>query len=86
MIAKELPSLFFEMLTMVCGALTLIAVALMQIQVFTLAVVLLWLLVAARTMEKSIKGTLFFAPCVKGYEETRRLSEAKVAEIAAEVV
>jgi hypothetical protein len=40
-------------------------------QIFSLAVVLLWLLVATRTVISSASGKMFYAPCVTEYEKER---------------
>jgi len=40
-------------------------------QIFSLAVVLLWLLVGTRTIIGSISGKMFYAPCVAEYEKER---------------
>ena len=47
-------------------------------QILSLLVIILWVLVSARTVEKSIRGTLFFAPCVAGYQEEMARKEAKM--------
>lgn len=51
-IAQELPSLFFKVLG----------------TIFSIAVVLLWIIVSGRTLEKIWKGEMFFAPCLKEWE------------------
>lgn len=52
-IAAELPSTFFKVLGMV----------------FSLLVILLWILVAVRTAIASAKGDMFFAPCAADFEK-----------------
>ncbi|KIW12959.1 hypothetical protein PV08_08146 [Exophiala spinifera] len=52
-LAKEIPSLFFKVLG----------------TIFSIAVVLLWLVVATVTCKSAIAGTIFFAPCVQQYEQ-----------------
>ena len=52
-IARELPSTFFKVLGMI----------------FSLLVILLWILVAVRTALASAKGDMFFAPCAADFEK-----------------
>ncbi len=52
-LAKDLPSLFFKVLG----------------TIFSVMVVLLWLVVSLKTFQRASTGKLFFAPCVQGYEE-----------------
>ncbi|KAK6380956.1 Plasma membrane sulfite pump involved in sulfite metabolism [Exophiala oligosperma] len=52
-LAKEIPSLFFKVLG----------------TIFSVAVVLLWLVVGLVTFRSVIAGTIFFAPCVQQYEQ-----------------
>lgn len=52
-LAKDLPSLFFKVLG----------------TIFSVMVVLLWLIVSLTTIQRAATGKLFFAPCVQGYEE-----------------
>ena len=59
-LAKDLPSTFFKVLG----------------TIFSLVVVLLWLIVAIETTRRAIKGTIFFAPCVQQYEEQMAAKEA----------
>ncbi|KAK6359141.1 Plasma membrane sulfite pump involved in sulfite metabolism [Orbilia brochopaga] len=54
-IAKELPSPFFKVLTMI----------------FTMIILLLWIFVSVRTIEKTLTGKLIFSPCVQQYQEQR---------------
>ncbi|KAF3087890.1 hypothetical protein TWF102_000833 [Orbilia oligospora] len=54
-ISKELPSGFFKVLTMI----------------FTMIIVLLWIFVSVRTIEKTLTGKLIFSPCVQQYQENR---------------
>ena len=54
-ISQELPSLFFKVLG----------------TIFSLSVVLLWMVVSIGTIRKIIKGEMFAAPCVKGWEAQR---------------
>ncbi|KAJ6257416.1 hypothetical protein Dda_8306 [Drechslerella dactyloides] len=54
-IAKELPSAFFRVLTMI----------------FTMIILLLWIFVSVRTIEKTLTGKLIFSPCVQQYQERR---------------
>jgi len=64
-IAKELPSQFFKILG----------------TIFSLAVVLLWIVVTAGTLRGALSGELFFAPCLKQWEAEqaeRKLSPEKV--------
>ena len=48
-------------------------------QIFSLAVVLLWLLVATRTVISSASGKMFYAPCVTEYERERIKKELETA-------
>ncbi|KAF2761031.1 hypothetical protein EJ05DRAFT_461677 [Pseudovirgaria hyperparasitica] len=52
-LAQELPSLFFKVLG----------------TIFSLTVVVLWIIVASRTIERSWSGEIFKAPCIKTWEE-----------------
>ncbi|EWC48732.1 hypothetical protein DRE_00037 [Drechslerella stenobrocha 248] len=54
-IAKELPSRFFQVLTMI----------------FTMVILLLWVFVSLRTIERTLVGKLIFSPCVQQYQESR---------------
>ncbi|KAK6530470.1 Plasma membrane sulfite pump involved in sulfite metabolism [Orbilia ellipsospora] len=54
-IAKELPSIFFKVLTMI----------------FTMTIVLLWIFVSVRTVEKTLTGKLIYSPCVQQYQKSR---------------
>lgn len=38
-------------------------------QVITLIVLVLWVMVAGRTLQLAIKGDMFFAPCLKDIRE-----------------
>lgn len=79
MLAKDLPSPFFKVLG----------------TVFSLTVVLLWLVVFGKTAARAIEGKIFFAPCVAKYEaerstkilESRKSSglDTKAAEASQEV-
>lgn len=51
--AKELPSLFFKVLG----------------SIFSVAVIILWLVVSAGTVRGAFRGTMFFAPCVTDLEK-----------------
>jgi hypothetical protein len=48
-------------------------------QIFSLAVVLLWLLVGTRTLISAISGKIFYAPCVAEYEKERVKKELETA-------
>jgi hypothetical protein len=50
-------------------------------QIFSLAVVLLWLLVATRTVISSASGKMFYAPCVAEYEKGRIMKELETAAL-----
>jgi hypothetical protein len=52
-LAKDIPSLFFKVLG----------------TIFSVAVILLWLVVALATLRGVIAGSIFFAPCVSQYEQ-----------------
>lgn len=52
-LAKELPSTFFQILG----------------TIFSLSVVLLWIVVSLGTIHQTIYGQLIYAPCVKDWEE-----------------
>lgn len=52
-LAKDIPSLFFKVLG----------------TIFSVAVILLWLVVALATVRGVIAGSIFFAPCVSQYEQ-----------------
>lgn len=54
--AQELPSSFFKVLG----------------TIFSLVVVLLWMIVSVGTAYESVKGQLIFAPCIKQWEEEQR--------------
>ncbi|KAF3935827.1 hypothetical protein ABW19_dt0208197 [Dactylella cylindrospora] len=54
-ISKELPSKFFEILTMI----------------FTIVILLLWIFVSIRTVEKTLTGKLLYSPCVQQYHEDK---------------
>lgn len=60
-LAKNLPSTFFKVLG----------------TVFSIIVVLLWLVVFTLTLKRAIKGGIFFAPCVLVYEKERAAMEAE---------
>jgi C4-dicarboxylate transporter/malic acid transport protein len=60
-IAKELPSGFFRVLG----------------TIFSLVVVLLWLMVFTLTIVGAVKGELFYAPCVQSYERQRAILEVE---------
>ena len=51
-LAKEIPSAFFRVLG----------------TIFSVAELLLWLVVASRTLYKAYTGEMFFAPCLKDIE------------------
>jgi len=38
-------------------------------QIFSLSVVILWMVVSVKTIQQTINGTLLFSPCVKKYQE-----------------
>jgi C4-dicarboxylate transporter/malic acid transport protein len=59
-LAKEIPSKFFKILG----------------TIFSVAVILLWLIVALGTARGAISGKLFQAPCVAQYEQELRKGEA----------
>ena len=50
-------------------------------QIFSLAVVLLWLLVATRTVTSSYSGKVFYAPCVAEYEKERIKKELETTGV-----
>jgi hypothetical protein len=50
-------------------------------QIFSLAVVLLWLLVGTRTVISSASGKMFYAPCVAEYEKERTKKELETAGV-----
>lgn len=54
-LAKVLPSPFFKVL----------------VTIFSLVVVLLWLVVSVMTLINAAQGKLFYAPCVEAYEKQR---------------
>jgi len=58
-LAKELPSTFYRILG----------------TIFSLAVVLLWVMVFAMTAVGVFKGNIFYAPCVPAYERQRAVRE-----------
>jgi len=58
---KELPSVFFDELG----------------TVFSVAVTLLWILVAAGTVRKLVTGQVLFAPCLKDLEGVKQAHTAK---------
>lgn len=59
MLAQEIPSVFFKVL----GA------------IFSLTVVLLWIVVSIGTIHQAIVGKLIFAPCIKDWEEREEKRE-----------
>lgn len=61
-LAKDLPSLFFKVLG----------------TIFSVMVVILWLVVSIKTFQRIVTGKMFFAPCVQGYEE--EMAKGKAAE------
>ncbi len=69
-LAKVLPSRFFRVL----GTM------------FSLIVVLLWLIVSVKTTSKAIKGEIFFAPCAQKYEQQRVVKEAEQKRLTIERV
>ena len=60
-LAKELPSAFFRVLG----------------TIFSVAVVLLWIVVASGTLYKAWTGAIFFAPCLKDIEDEKSESEER---------
>ena len=48
-----------------------------DIQIFSVAVTLLWIMVACETVRKLAKGQLLFAPCLKDLEGIKREQTAK---------
>jgi tellurite resistance protein TehA-like permease len=54
--ASEIPSGFFRVLG----------------TIFSLTVVLLWIVVSIRTIQQACTGQLFFAPCVKEWEAAQK--------------
>ena len=64
-VAKELPSVFFKVLG----------------TVFSLAVVLLWIVISTRTLIKTFTGELFYSPCLVDWEKVdveRRIKDGDV--------
>jgi hypothetical protein len=53
-------------------------------QVLTVACVLLWIIVAVFTVQRSITGKMFFAPCLGTDLKRRKLKKRKVAARVAE--
>ncbi|KAG8530306.1 uncharacterized protein KY384_004808 [Bacidia gigantensis] len=66
-IGKEMPSKFFDVLG----------------TIFSVAVTLLWIMVAAGTLRKLAMGEILFAPCLKDLEGKQELAEAHLSEKAA---
>lgn len=65
-LAKELPSAFFRVLG----------------TVFSVAVVLLWIVVASGTLYKAWTGAMFFAPCLKDLiDEEKGKSEEQTGDM-----
>ena len=60
-LAKELPSAFFRVLG----------------TIFSVAVVLLWIVVASGTLYKAWTGAMFFAPCLKELDDEKSGSEVE---------
>lgn len=60
-LAENLPSAFFRVLG----------------TIFSVLVVLLWLMVSILTVIRVIKGKIFYAPCVQAYEKQRSVEEAE---------
>ena len=60
-LAKEIPSTFFKVL----GTM------------FSIAVILLWLVVGLGTLKGALTGKLFYAPCVAQYEQELRTGQKK---------
>ena len=50
-------------------------------QIFSLAVVLLWLLVAIWTVISTYSGKVFYAPCVAEYEKERIKKELEITGV-----
>ena len=63
-LAKDLPSSFFKVLG----------------TIFSLCVVLLWLVVAIKTSIQAAKSDIFFAPCVQKYEEQQHRKKMEKIE------
>jgi len=64
--AKELPSTFFKVLG----------------TIFSVAVTLLWIMVAIRTVKRAATGDMFFAPCLKDLEGMKEQAERNCPEQA----
>ncbi|KAH8809938.1 malate permease [Hyaloscypha sp. PMI_1271] len=62
--AKELPSTFFKVLG----------------TIFSVAVTLLWIMVAARTTKRAATGEMFFAPCLEDLEGEKAEAERNCPE------
>jgi hypothetical protein len=61
----------YPFLPLKCLSRTLLITSVPLPQIFSLAVVLLWLLVGTRTAISSASGKIFYAPCVAEYEKER---------------
>ncbi|KAJ0296251.1 hypothetical protein COL516b_011781 [Colletotrichum fioriniae] len=81
MLAQDLDSPFFRVMTMVCLHLVLVdeyppGFADFSRQIFSLSVCLLWLLVAVRTLHQAISGEIFFAPCLNDIRDKQAQAES----------
>jgi tellurite resistance protein TehA-like permease len=79
-IGKELPSRFFDVLGTVSTATCVQFLLLTLFQIFSVFVILLWILVAFRTATKAFFGQLIFAPCLKDLEGKEKEGETHFAE------
>ena len=72
-LAQNLDSEFFKVSTMVCPIGTLHCLSLTARQILSLSVVLLWIVVAVRTILMVITGEMFYAPCLKDLREKEQV-------------
>lgn len=77
-IAKELPSLFFKVLGTVSFRITLEMYTFTDTgKIFSVIVILLWIVVSIGTLVKSWQRKIFIAPCLKEWEKLEAERHAK---------
>lgn len=86
-LAKELPSLFFKVLGTVSLALHLFCshYELWRRQIFSVAVVLLWVVVSIGTIIQTWRRKIFVAPCLKEWEKMEAQRYARDGQVSQSV-
>ena len=75
--SAELPSEFFKVLGTVCYVLIILRVSDAEtLQIFSVAVTLLWVVVSVGTIKKAISGEIFVAPCLKDLDINKEKGQA----------